>query len=58
MDNPDNEEGNNSFIPIRYDINDTSSKNEKNDKEFSMVFLSDSPINNEIKKSNYSKINA
>ena len=47
----------NDFLPIRYDINDTN-KDDKNNKEFSMVFLSDSPIKNEIKNSSYSKINA
>ena len=55
MEKPDNDERND-FLPIRYDINDTN-KNDKNNKEFSMVFLSDSPIKNEIKNSNYSKIN-
>ena len=55
MEKPDNDERND-FLPIIYDINDTN-KNDKNNKEFSMVFLSDSPIKNEIKNSNYSKIN-
>ena len=48
------------LIPIRYDINDSSNKNEKNDKNYSKVFLSDSDNNNnkEIKNSKYSKINS
>ena len=46
------------LLPIRYDINDPSKKNEKN-KEFSMVFLHDSYDNNNkgIKEGKYSKIN-
>ena len=55
MEKSDNDERND-FLPIRYDINDTN-KNDKNNKEFSMVFLSDSPVKKEIKYSNYSKIN-
>ena len=55
MEMSDNDERND-FLPIRYDINDTS-KDDKNNKEFSIVFLSDSPVKNEIKNSNYSKIN-
>ena len=50
----------NSFIPIKYDINDSSNKNEqnKNNKDFSTVFLANSDNNNkEIKNSKYSKIN-
>ena len=56
IEKDDNDEDN--LIPIRYDIND--SKNEKNNKNYSAVFLSDSDTNNdkEIKNSKYSKINA
>ena len=58
MDKEENDEDN-SLIPIRYDINDPSNKNEKNSTEFSTVFLSESSNNNnkEIKNSKYSKIN-
>ena len=56
IEKDDNDEDN--LIPIKYDIND--SKNEKNNKNYSTVFLSDSDTNNdnEIKNSKYSKINA
>ena len=57
--NIDEDSNTNNLLPIRYDINDSSNKNEKK-KEFSMVFLSDSDNNNNsknMKHSKYSKIN-
>ena len=57
--NPNEDNNNNNLLPIRYDINSPSNKNENN-KEFSMVFLTDSDdkINNRgIKNSKYNKIN-
>ena len=59
LDREDNDEDIN-LIPIRYDINESSNKNEKNNKEFSTVFLTNSEnnINKEMKTSKYSKINA
>ena len=59
IDREDNDEDIN-LIPIRYDINESSNKNEKNNNEFSTVFLTNSEnnINKEMKNSKYSKINA
>ena len=59
----ENVEEENNLIPIRYDINDPANKNEneKNDIEFSSVFLNNNDNNNNnqgFKNSKYSKISS
>ena len=58
MEKDENNDDN--LIPIRYDINDSANKNEKNEKNYSSIFLSNSDFNNNkgMKNSKYSKINS